>query len=192
MALTLTPDFRLIPAIAEAAFSSLMRFASRLVSPSRKAEERVFGELVGKYDNMIKRICFGYARSSAEFEDLHQDALVNIWQGISKFRGDADIKTWVYRVTLNTCVSSLRLRNKKVEEVSLYDVVDFRDDSTEASEQIKELHESIARLGAVDKAVVMLWLEEYSYDEIAEMVGIKRNAVAVRLHRAKEKLRNII
>lgn len=188
----LTVETRWLPPLFAKAAEAVVRFASYLAGTDRIASERDFTELVRLHDDMIKRICFGYARTSEEFDDLHQDTLVNIWQGLPKFNGNSSVKTWVYRVALNTCVSSVRLRSRRIEAVPFYDVVDFTDESAERAVEIKELHESISRLGPVDKAIVMMWLDEYSYDEIADTIGIKRNTVATRLHRAKEKLRKII
>lgn len=188
----MTVETRWLPPLFAKAAEAVARFASYLAGTDRIASEREFTELVRLHDDMIKRICFGYARTSEEFDDLHQDTLVNIWQGLPKFNGNSSVKTWVYRVALNTCVSSVRLRSRRIGAVPFYDVVDFTDESAERAVEIKELHESISRLEPVDKAIVMMWLDEYSYDEIADTIGIKRNTVATRLHRAKEKLRKII
>lgn len=154
--------------------------------------EQTFGEIIRTHDPMIRRICFGYARTAEELEDLHQDALVCIWQGLPKFRGASALKTWVYRVTLNSCVSVVRSRKKEINSDSLEQMIDVADDSQESRQRIRELHECIGTLNPIDKAIVMLWLDEYSYDEIAEMTGLKRNNVATRLHRAKAKLKDAI
>lgn len=169
------------------------RFAAEVFSQKEDSRwaEHTFTEIIRIHDPMIKRICFGYARSTEELEDLHQDALVCIWQGLPKFRGDSALKTWVYRVTLNSCVSVVRTRKKEFNSDSLERIVDVADDSEESHRRICELHECIGTLNPIDKAIVMLWLDEYSYDEIAELVGLKRNNVATRLHRAKEKIKKL-
>lgn len=158
-----------------------------------KEERRrcVFMKGVREYDGMIRRICLGYSRSAEDLEDLYQDVLVNIWQGLAGYRADASMKTWIYRVALNTCVSSLRRRSSRPNAASLEDVVNVSDDSGEKMQEVRELHECISMLGNIDKAVVMLWLDEYSYEEIAGLTGLTRGNVATRLHRAKEKLKNI-
>lgn len=158
-----------------------------------KEERRrcVFMKGVREYDGMIRRICLGYSRSAEDLEDLYQDVLVNIWQGLAGYRANASMKTWIYRVALNTCVSSLRRRSSRPNAASLEDVVNVSDDSGEKMQEVRELHECISMLGNIDKAVVMLWLDEYSYEEIAGLTGLTRGNVATRLHRAKEKLKNI-
>ncbi|MDE5997161.1 MAG: sigma-70 family RNA polymerase sigma factor [Muribaculaceae bacterium] len=167
-----------------------MRFAESLgiTSESRRLEH-IFTETIRTYDAMIKRICLGYATDPHDLEDLCQDVLVNIWRGLQSFRSESSIRTWVYRIALNTCVSTLRARSKRPSQSSLDDVILVADDSVEKREVIKDLYECIATLNPIDKAIMMMWLDEYSYDEIAETIGMKRNNVATRLHRAKEKLK---
>lgn len=168
-------------------------FAGETVGDAgRRVLEDRFNEIVRGHDSLITKICFGYARSRAELDDLRQDALVNIWQGLANFRGESSVKTWVYRVTLNTCVSTLRKRKPDVSGTELPELYDVIDDSAEKRMMLAELHECISRLPPLDKAIVMLWLEGFSYEEMVDMVGMSRNGIASRLHRAKEKLRTII
>lgn len=158
----------------------------------RRELERRFNEIVKLHDNLIMRLCFGYARSAAELDDLHQDALVNIWQGLPKFRGNSSLKTWVYRVTLNTCVSTFRSKSIKMEHIPISSIADTIDESAETQALLQNLHAGIGTLSPVDKAVIILWLEERSYDEIAELTGLSRSAVASRIHRAKDKLKKVL
>ena len=102
------------------------------------------------------------------------------------------MRTWIYRIALNTCVSTLRIRSRQPHQASLEEVILVPDDSQEKKETVKELYECIATLSPIDKAIVMMWLDEYSYEEIADTIGLKRNNVATRLHRAKEKLKEKI
>ena len=168
----------------------VMRFAVSLgVSTESRRLEHIFTETVKSHDAMIRRICLGYAANPQDLEDLYQDVLVNIWRGLRSFRSESSIRTWVYRIALNTCVSTLRARSNRPSQSSLEDVILVADDSVEKRESIKDLYECIATLNPIDKAIMMMWLDEYSYDEIAETIGLKRNNIAIRLHRAKEKLK---
>lgn len=151
-----------------------------------------FDKILLSYDDMISRLCLGYSQSKEEFEDLRQDVYVNIWQGLEKFRGESSVKTWIYRVTLNTCVSTIRKRAKSGYPLMLNEIADIADESPDRLQQIADLYSSIDSLSPVDKAIVMLWLDELSYDEIATLVGMPRNTVATRLHRAKQKLRVVL
>lgn len=157
-----------------------------------KEKRCVFEQIMQNHDNMVSRLCYGYARTKEEFEDLIQDTYANIWQGLDNFRGDASSKTWVYRVTLNTCVSTIRKRTKEGYAMELSTVADISDESQDGLRRINDLYASIGLLSPIDRAVVMLWLDELTYEDIAETIGISRNAVATRLHRAKQKLRTTI
>lgn len=168
------------------------KIASSQSSAHSVNRDQLMTQIISEYDDMISRICFGYAGTKEEFEDIRQDAYVNIWQGIHKFRGDASLKTWVYRVTLNTCVSMVRTRKKSGTAVELTEVVDLDDDSGVKLQRIAALYQSISMLSPIDKAIVMAWLDEMSYDEIAPTVGLPKNVVATRLHRAKQKLKKLI
>ena len=151
-----------------------------------------FLEAERQYGTMIDRICFGYSRTKADFDDLKQEVLMNLWESMPKFKGDCSMKTWVYRLALNVCITSLRksyLRVSTVQLTELYDIVDYDPDRKEA---LSELHEAIGTLNPLDKAIMILWLEEESYDGIAKITGLSRANVAVRIHRAKEKLKTMI
>lgn len=149
----------------------------------------LFRTVLSDFDGLISRICFGYARTKEEFEDLRQDVMVNIWQGMERFRGEAELKTWVYRVALNTCVSTLRRRSREGAMVPLSEFADLIDESDDRLALLVGLQKAIGSLPPLDKAVVLLWLDEMSYDDIAAVMGMTRSAVATRLHRAKDKLK---
>lgn len=146
-----------------------------------------FESLAKEYDSMINRICFGFSRSAEELKDYRQDVLLNIWQSLPRFRGESTVKTWIYRIAVNTCVSTMR-KEVKTHESDLPDVID---ESNERKMQIMELHDLISQLPQVDKAIILLWLEEFSYEEIAGIIGTGRNTVATRIKRAKDKLMQI-
>lgn len=177
---------------------SLIKMAFQLMTVSigkpsdqeNKIYESLFLDLIKKEESLISAICFSYSSSLAEYDDLRQDALINIWKGLPGFKGEASCRTWLYRVVLNSCVSTVRRhsRHKRsaVELTNLYDMV--TDESIEDRESIEALHGLIATLGDEDKALILTWLDGVSYDEIAEIMGLKRNTVATRLHRIKEKL----
>lgn len=152
----------------------------------------LFETVMRDYDSMILKICYGYARNADELDDLHQDALANIWVGLPTFRADSSLKTWLYRVTLNTCVSTVRSRHRRPDTLSLDSVVEVADNSGQSRDIVRHLHDCIATLAPTDKAIVLMWLDEFSYDEIADTVGLNRNTVATRLRRAKQKLQKMV
>ena len=140
---------------------------------------------------MIAMICLSFAGSKEDFEDLRQDALLNIWRGIGSFRRDSSESTWVYRVTLNSCISSrrkLKSGGRQAEAHNEFYRELFEDSSAEEIERYELMYRLISRLSPLDKSVLLMWLDEKPYDEIAEVSGLSRNAVASRLKRAKERL----
>ena len=132
-----------------------------------------------------------FSKDEDEVADLFQDILINLWKGFSKFRGESNIRTWIYRVSLNTCISSDRKKKRRGETVPLDMNINLFDDSQEDTKQIRMLQGRISRLGPFDRAIVLLWLENLSYDEIGAIVGITAKNVSVRLFRIKEQLRNM-
>lgn len=170
---------------------TILRFAAALAPDIIETRRTAaFSRLMTQHDDMISRICLSYSRTRAEYEDLRQDCYVALWQGLGRFRGDAALKTWIYRVVLNTCVSTIRSRSRAPQRVDIADYADIVDDTPERLRMVAEMHEMISRLPPLDKAILTLWLDENSYDEIAEITGLSRNTVATRLFRAKEKLKN--
>lgn len=173
----------------------LLLFADKLFSQpvDSSSLHSQFSSITSQFLPLIERICFNYANSFSELNDLKQDALINIWQSLPRFRGDCSIKSWIYRITLNSCVTSLRKSKRQVPTVQLtqlYDAMICDDESNR--ELLAELHESISKLNPIDKAIVTLWLDELSYDEISQIVGLSRQNVAKRLHFAKKKIKSLI
>ena len=151
--------------------------------------EQQFNDIIKQISTMIKRVCYMYASDSEHFKDLYQESLINIWQGLQKFRGDSKISTWIYRTCLNTCISYFRKNGKNDSAESLDSVfIDIEEDSDEHLNNLKEMYRLISQLRKLDRAIIMLWLDEKPYDEIAEITGLSRNNVASRLRRIKESL----
>lgn len=150
--------------------------------------KKEFAELVNRYKDVIFKVCYVYA-SREELEDYYQEVLIQLWRSLPNFRNESKMSTWIYRISLNTCISYVR-KNKKVNKVSLIDL-DFIDNDIEKKYYIDELYLLINRLNKFEKAIILLWLEERDYEEIASIVGISKNNVAVKLNRIKEKLRRM-
>ncbi len=150
-----------------------------------------FARVVREHKGTVYMVCYMFSKDEEEVADLFQDILVNLWKGFAKFRGDSSIRTWIYRVSLNTCISAERKKKRKGETVPLDMNINLFDDSVEDMKQIRMLQGRISRLGPFDRAIVLLWLENLSYDEIGAIVGISAKNVSVRLFRIKEQLRNM-
>lgn len=147
-------------------------------------------ELLERHRRVIYRVCYMYAEDGEHLKDLYQEVTANIWQGIGSFRGESSEATWIYRIALNTCVTFFRRTGKhSVNRVPIEVVADVADDASEEHIRLlREMYELIGRLGKLDKAIVMLWLDEYSYEVIAEMTGLSRTNVGSRLHRIRSRL----
>lgn len=153
--------------------------------------EREFTQTVKSHKGTIYTVCYMFSTNPEEVADLFQEILMNLWKGFSRFRGDSNIRTWIYRVSLNTCISHERKKNRKVETLPLTMDINLFDDSDEDTRQVQMLRNRISQLGPFDRAIVLLWLENLSYDEIGAIVGISAKNVSVRLVRIKEQLKKM-
>ncbi|MBR6732519.1 MAG: sigma-70 family RNA polymerase sigma factor [Bacteroidales bacterium] len=150
-----------------------------------------FARIIREHKGTIYTVCYMFSKDEEEVADLFQDILVNLWKGFAKFRGDSSIRTWIYRVSLNTCISADRKKKRRGETVPLDMKINLFDDSAEDMKQVRMLQDRISRLGPFDRAIVLLWLENLSYEEIASIVGITVKNVSVRLFRIKEQLKKM-
>ena len=113
-----------------------------------------FARIVREHKSTIYTVCYMFSKDEEEVADLFQDILVNLWKGYAKFRGDSSVRTWIYRVSLNTCISADRKKKKKGETVPLDMNINLFDDSVEDMKQIRMLQSRISRLGPFDRAIV--------------------------------------
>ena len=131
-----------------------------------------------------------FAKDADEVNDLFQEVLINLWSGLGQFRGESKVNTWIYRVSLNTCISQDR-KKKQQATVPLTMDINLFEDNDEDTRQIQMLYKRIHQLKPFDRAIVLLWLENMSYEEIAAIVGITVKNVSVRLYRIKEQLKQM-
>ena len=156
------------------------------------SKEKEFEECIGKYGNVISKVCYYFSNDSEEFKDLRQEVLYNIWRGWDKFRSDAKISTWIYRISFNTCVSYQRKARKSKNCIPIDRVLNLpADKESRMLEKYQAMHKLIRQLPFQDRAIILLWLDDKTYEEIAELVGINRNTLAVKIKRIKEKLQKM-
>jgi len=151
--------------------------------------EKEFIDILIEHKQIIYKVCFMYARDKDDINDLYQETVLNLWHGYPNFRKECRVSTWIYQVSLNTCISDLR-KKKKVNFVPLQMETDIYEDC-EKNELLHEMYQLIKQLNKLERIYILLWLEEKTYDEIAEITGVSRNNVAIRLHRIKEKLKTL-
>ena len=142
---------------------------------------------------IIQKICGLYGQTQPDREDLFQEIIVQLWKAVPKFQEQSRFSTWLYRVALNTAISDFRKKRRalpviQTEVASLEIESELIDDK---DERLKTLYAAISRLQEIDKAIVMLYLEDKSYDEIEDIVGISASTLRVRMNRIKEKLREL-
>lgn len=147
--------------------------------------------MVREHKSTIYTVCYMFSHDEEEVNDLFQETLINMWKGIDSFREESKISTWIYRVALNTCLLQERKKKKEVKKVPLAMNVNFFEDNDADSTQVRMLHQRIGKLGLVDRAIVMMWLEGMSYDEIGAVMGISAQNVGVKLFRIKEQLKSL-
>lgn len=153
-------------------------------------EER-FTQIVREQRQTIYTVCYMFSNDKDEIEDLFQETLINLWKGIDSFRNESKVSTWVWRVALNTCISADRKKKSCGERVPLSVDIDLYSDKDEKSLQVQMLHKRIGKLGLVDRAIILLWLDNLSYDEIGAIVGISAKNVSVKLFRIREQLKQL-
>ncbi len=151
--------------------------------------EKEFTDLVRAYKGMIYSVCYLFSQRAEEVDDLFQEVLINLWQGFEQFEGCSEVRTWIWRVSLNTCITADRKKRRRTKFDPLEANFNLYTDNDSESHQIRLLHERIRTLQPFDRAIVLLWLEGLPYEEIASIVGITTKNVSVRLYRIKESLK---
>lgn len=148
--------------------------------------DSLFDIVISRFDPMIRRICHGYSTNRASASDLYQEIMVALWLGLKSFEGRAALSTWVYRVSINACISFLRRVDRNTLLGLPESIENIADEIKEDHDEEKQYLEFlIEHLSPIDKAIVLLWLDDRSYAEISEIVGVSRNVVGTRLSRIR-------
>ena len=154
-----------------------------------------FLELIEENQDIIHKICCLYAINTDDRKDLSQEIICQLWKSYQSFRGDSKFTTWMYKVALNTALLNLRRHRVRVRTESLkehHTDIPAEADEKEIYGQINRLCEAISQLGKLDSAIILLYLEQLSYKEISEIIGISKSNVSVRLTRVKKKLKELL
>ena len=155
--------------------------------------ERIFEEMVRKNRGTIYTVCYMFSNNQDKVADMFQEVLINLWKSLPMFEGRSDMRSWIYRVSLNVCISldHKKRRHKTVPltmDINPYEETEI----SQNSRQMDMLRQRISKLGQFDRAIILLWLENMSYEEIASIMGITVKNVSVRLYRIKEKLKKMM
>jgi RNA polymerase sigma-70 factor (ECF subfamily) len=163
-----------------------------MVQPSTSQED--FLALVEQHKGAIIKVCSIYTRRAAEKEDLFQEIIIQLWKAWPNFKGHSKFSTWLYRIALNTAISGLRKKKTDIILMSGENLPHFpdADDHKEKEEKLKALYEAIQKLPEIDRAIVLLYLEDKNYEEMEDILGISQGTLRVKMNRAKEKLKRTI
>jgi RNA polymerase sigma-70 factor (ECF subfamily) len=156
--------------------------------------EQEFLQLINQNQGIVRKVCHLYGRNDTDKEDLYQEIVIQLWKAFSSFRGEAKFSTWMYRIALNTAISNFRKQTKKVvlsfPEFIPHENADTNEEKIK-EEKLTEMYAAISRLTEVEKAIVMLYLEDKSYEEMEEILGISNGTLRVKMNRIKDKLRSL-
>jgi RNA polymerase sigma factor (sigma-70 family) len=152
-----------------------------------------FEKQIKENEVLLHKICRIYADTEADRQDLFQEIMMQLWRAYPKYKGDAKFSTWMYRVGINTAITGLR---KKKDLITTNDTklsVHISDDdrSYEEEERWRQLYSAIDQLNQIEKAIVMLYMEDRSYVEMEDILGISQGNLRVKMNRIKEKLRQL-
>lgn len=159
--------------------------------PSLANETGKFIELVNRHQNIIHKVCSIYAAGAEDKQDLLQEILYQLWRSYPSFQQESQFSTWMYRIALNTAITNFRKAKRKPAHVPINKTLENElrmSDHHSRYEQIEILREVIARLKPIDKAIIMLYLDELSYKEMAEILDLSESNIRVKLNRIKNKL----
>ncbi|MCJ7819737.1 MAG: sigma-70 family RNA polymerase sigma factor [Bacteroidales bacterium] len=149
-------------------------------------------EQISFHQNIINKICFIYCRNASDKEDLYQEIVLQLWKSYPTFDGRSAFSTWMYRVALNTAITATRKWRFFADISRLPDIACDNEALMVLSEEVKLLYEAIAQLDKIEKAIILLWLENKSYEEISGTIGISVKNVSVKLVRIKSRLAKML
>lgn len=146
------------------------------------------------YAPIIIKICRAYTNTQEDFEDYYQEVCLQIWKSNDNFREQSEWSTWVYRVSLNVCLTLLKKKKNNSHQFASDNIPEelTEDSRAFADESLNELYDAIRQLSEIDRAVILLYLEEKSYQDIADIIGTNPNNIGVRIKRIKERLKKLL
>jgi len=159
-----------------------------------KSEQQTrFHDIYDRFQPMVLQLCTGFMKGDQEqAHDLCQEVFINVWRALPRFRGTSAHKTWLYRITVNTCLQFIR-HQKRRSEVSLEGLENkITEEETKNDQARSTLYRAIGQLSELDRLMIMLVLDQLSYEDISEILGISEGNLRVKIHRTKTKLKNII
>jgi RNA polymerase sigma factor (sigma-70 family) len=156
------------------------------------AKDDVFRQIFEANSKKIYRLCYGYAGDEDVAHDLLQETFLKVWQNLDKFRNQAMISTWIYRIAVNTCLTYLRSEKRQAKEELTPQLAEIKsEDISEKNEQVALLYKCISRLEESERIIITMVMDEVPYPEIAEISGISEGNLRVKIYRIKQKLTDL-
>lgn len=154
--------------------------------------EKEFLHIITENQGIIHKVCSIYCDLDEDRRDLFQEILVQLWKSYPSFRNESKFSTWMYRVALNTAITSFKKEKRQPDKTgisyeNLHLIEEMYDTRTE--DQIRLLNKAVSQLTGIEKSIILLFLEDKKYEEIAEITGITQNYVRVKMNRIKKKLK---
>ncbi len=153
--------------------------------------EKTYKEIYTQHYAKVMRLCLGYVAGDQDLaKDLTQEIFIKIWENLESFRSESSISTWIYRISVNTCLSNLRARKKVSRIIAIADVPEISEEhtDTDSAHQLALLYACIKKLSETNRAIILLVLEGLPHKEISDIIGIKYDAIRTRIHRIKSQL----
>ena len=158
----------------------------------RNEKDSEFDKMLKENMGIILSICATFTgRKTDKMKDLYQDIVCRLWEGWGKFRNDSKVSTWVYRVALNTAISLWRKESRKPQFIPLPEELEQQLRDEPDNPLLNELYQLIDLLPKADRALIYLYIDGVSETEMASILGISPSSVGVRIHRIKQKLRDL-
>lgn len=156
--------------------------------------EKAFESLIREYEALLYKVCRIYAANEPDRDDLFQEIVIQLWKSYQGFKGESKLSTWIYRVAINTAITNYRKQKNFIESVEperLPTHISESKDHEQQEERLGILYAAIEKLNQIEKAIVMLYLEDKSYEEMEEILGVSQGTLRVKMSRIKEKIRQI-
>ncbi len=155
-------------------------------------KEALFKDIFKSNSKKIYHLCYGYTGDDDAANDLMQETFLKVWQNLDKFRNQALISTWIYRIAVNTCLSWLRVEKRQAKDKLTDNIIETKgEEISEKNEQVALLYKCISKLEETERIIISMVLDEIPYAEIAEISGVSEGNLRVKIHRIKSKLTEI-
>lgn len=141
---------------------------------------------------IIIKICRAYTNSNEDFNDFYQEVCLQIWKSRDNFKGQSEWSTWIYRLSLNVCLSLVRDEEKQQRAFNSAEINPVETGLSYSQEQFTQLYTAIKKLSKIDRAIILLYLEEKPYKEIAEILNTTSNNIGVKVSRIKNRLKKLL